>query len=489
MRHSLFGPWILLLLVVGPADAGAGPARPDIVLIVADDLGWKDVGYHGSEIETPNLDRLAAAGAELDRFYAMPTCSPTRAALLTGQLPLRLGVLRPLSKNNPTGLPLDRKLLPERLEEAGYQTALAGKWHLGYLDRDYHPNRRGFQSFYGHVTGGVGYWDHVHGGGYDWQRDGSTVRNDRYTTHLIAEEAERVVRERDPARPLFLYVAFNAPHLPNEAPAEALDRYAHVEDPRRRAHAAMVSELDAGVGRIVRALENEGRLDDTILWFLSDNGGLNEASAPAVYQRILRVADRIFDRPFPFRVLRFLQTNVEDGGADNGPFRMGKQSVFEGGVRVPAFVFSPGAIAPRRVDERISVADVFPTLLEAAELPGLEGQVQDGVSRWDVVNGRPSGPPPDLVTVAADGLAYYSGEMKLIRTRNGADLLFDLANDPTEANDLAAAREDVVETLAAKLAAFPRGEDVALPLWRILLDPDEFGGEERGEPMADRTRP
>jgi len=481
-------PWAVTLLVACTATA-AGARPPNIVVVLADDLGWKDVGYHGSEIETPRLDALAAAGAELDRFYAMPTCSPTRAALLTGQLPLRLGVLRPLSKNAPTGLPLDRKLLPELLEEAGYQTALSGKWHLGYLDRAYHPNQRGFQSFYGHVTGGVGYWDHVHGGGYDWQRDGLIVRNARYTTELIVEEAERVIAERDPSKPLFLYVAFNAPHLPNEAPESALARYASIEDRRRRAHAAMVSELDAAVGRIVGALEREGLLDDTLLWFASDNGGLNEESAPAPFKQLLRLADRVFDRPFPLRILNFLQTNVEDGGADNGPFRRGKQSVYEGGVRVPAFVSWPGTIAPHQVDERVSVADVLPTLLDAAGLPPFEGHMLDGASRWEALNGRGGGPAPDLALVAQDGLAYYRGDLKLIRTSDGEYELFDLAADPFEANDLAVARPADVAALAAKLEAFPRGEDVGLPLWRVALDPDEFGGEERGPPMTDRTRP
>ena len=476
-----------LLLSGAVSRAEAAPSHPNVVVILADDMGWKDVGYHGSEIETPNLDRLAASGAELDRFYAMPSCSPTRAALLTGQLPLRLGLLRPLSKLTPTGLPLDRKLLPQFLAEAGYETALSGKWHLGYLDPAYHPNQRGFQSFYGHVTGGVGYWDHVHGGGYDWQRDGTTVRSDRYTTHLVTEEAERVIRERDPAKPFFLYVAFNAPHLPNEAPEAALARYAHIADPRRRAHAAMVSELDSGVGQIVRVLEEEGIAEETILWFSSDNGGLNEAVAPAAYKEILATADRFFDRPFPLRILRFLQTNVEDGGADNGELRRGKQSVFEGGVRVPAFVSWPGTIAPQRVEQRMSVADVLPTLLEAAGLPPVDGEIQDGASRWGALNGKPGSPLPDLATAGADGLAYYSGDLKMIRTTDGERLLFDLANDPTEANDLASARPDVVEALDAKLDAFPRGEDVGLPLWRIALDPDEFGGEERGTPMADRT--
>lgn len=487
------GAWLLgcMLALHAPvssaSDLEEAPSPPNIVVILADDMGWKDVGFHGSEIRTPHLDRLAAAGAELDRFYAMPTCSPTRAALLTGQLPLRLGILQPLSKNNPTGLPLDRQLLPEVLQEAGYQTALAGKWHLGYVDPAYHPNQRGFESYYGHVTGGVGYWDHVHGGGYDWQRDGVTDRNARYTTHLIAEEAERVIRERDPAKPLFLYVAFNAPHLPNEAPEAALADYAHIADPRRRAHAAMVSELDAAIGQIVATLEREGIAEDTLVWFMSDNGGLNEGAIPEPYKRILSFADSVFDRPFPFRVLNFLQTNIEDGAADNGPFRKGKQSVFEGGVRVPSLVYWPGTIAPRRVEERISVADLFATLLEAARLPPLEDQIQDGLSRWDVVTGSGRSPAPDLVTVSADGHAYYSDDMKLIRTRDGEHHLFDLAADPTEANDLAGTRPEVVETLSARLDAFPRGENVALPLWRIVLDPDEFGGDEYGKPMAERT--
>ena len=148
----------------------------------------------------------------------------------------------------------------------------------------------------------------------------------------------------------------------------------------------------------------------------------------------------------------------------------------------------PGTIPPRRVDDRVSIADVLPTLLEAAALPPVATQILDGASRWDVIAGEASTPPPDLVTVSGDGLAYYRGEMKLIRTSSGENLLFDLARDPTETTDLASAQPDVVEALGAKLDAFPRGEDVSLPVWRAILDPDEFGGEERGPPMTDRTR-
>ena len=159
MRLILF---FLAALSVSPA-----LAKPNIIVILADDLGWRDVGFNGSEIKTPHLDKLASTGKRLTRFYAHPTCSPTRASLLTGQSALRLGVTRPYSKLNPNGLPLDRKLLPELLKQHGYQTALAGKWHLGPRKKAHLPNARGFDSFYAHLTGGVGYWDHVHGGHYD----------------------------------------------------------------------------------------------------------------------------------------------------------------------------------------------------------------------------------------------------------------------------------------------------------------------------------
>jgi arylsulfatase A-like enzyme len=193
----------LVLLATVPSAAADAPKRPNVVIILADDLGWRDVGYHGSEIATPRLDRLAAEGVVLDRFYAQPTCSPTRAALMTGKAPLRLGVVSPLSKNNPTGLPLGERLLPEHLREAGYQTFLTGKWHLGHRHRDYLPTARGFDHFYGHATGGIGYWDHVHGGGLDWQRNGETLREEGYSTHLIADEAVRLIETRDPGRPFF----------------------------------------------------------------------------------------------------------------------------------------------------------------------------------------------------------------------------------------------------------------------------------------------
>jgi arylsulfatase A-like enzyme len=479
---------LISLLAVPLTSRAESPARPHIVLIVADDLGWGDVGYHDSEIATPMLDRLAARGAELDRFYANPTCSPTRASLLTGEWAIRLGVLRPLSKNAPRGLPLDRRTLAQHLKTAGYQTALVGKWHLGYLERAYNPNARGFDSYYGHVTGGIGYWDHVHGGGYDWQRDGATLREDGYTTHLIAAEAERVISERDPEKPLFLMVAFNAPHLPNEAPPDALARAAHIADPRRRAHAAMIGEMDRGIGGIVGALEREGMADDTIVWFMSDNGGLNPDTVPRPYVRIVETAKRWLGEPLPTRILRFMQMNVEEGGADNAPFRMGKQSIYEGGVRVPALAVWPGRIPAARVTQRVTVADVMPTLLEAAGVPADAAAHSDGAPRLDLLEGNDSpAPAPDFVTIAQDGTAFYRGDWKLIALASGGTELYDLAADPTESTDLAGSEGARVAEFSEALAAVPRGEDVGLPLWRIIWDPDEFGGEERGPPMAERV--
>ena len=162
---------------------------PNVVVILADDLGWNDVGYHGSEIRTPHLDALAAGGVTLGQFHSQPTCTPTRAALMTGKSPQRLGIYRQFAKNAVNGLPETELTLADHFSNAGYQTWLVGKWHLGLARWEFHPNARGFDHFYGHITGGIGYWDHVHGGGLDWQRNGQTVRESGYSTHLLAEEA------------------------------------------------------------------------------------------------------------------------------------------------------------------------------------------------------------------------------------------------------------------------------------------------------------
>jgi len=473
---------LAVLLVAQLALAVETP--PNVVIIVADDLGWGDVGYHGSEIATPRLDRLAAEGVVLDRFYAQPSCSPTRAALMTGKSPMRLGVLSPISKNNPAGLPLGERVLPGYFRDAGYQTFMTGKWHLGHRRREYLPTSRGFDHFYGFVTGGIGYWDHVHGGGLDWQRNGETLRESGYSTHLIADEAIRLIRARDPARPMLLYASFNAPHLPNEAPEAAIARYGHVENPHRRIHAAMVSELDAAIGRVVDALEAEAMLDATLIWFMSDNGGLNPF---AVSPGLRSTAERLeawFGKPLPFFFLEFIRTNVLEGGADNGPYRKGKQSVYEGGVRVPSIMHWRGHLAPRRTTEMVTAQDVLPTLLGATGLGA--GAVEcDGADQWPSIERDAAAPTPDYVIQGRDGVAYYRFPWKLVELSSGEVELYQIEEDPTEQVDRAASDPSVAEALADAWSAFPRGESINLPLWKVVWDVDFFGGEEDRKPWAE----
>lgn len=473
------------LLLVEPSWAAAAP--PNIVIIIADDLGWNDVGYHGSEISTPRLDRLAETGLVLEQFHAHPVCSPTRAALMTGKSPVRLGVLQPISKNNPVGLPLGERTLAEFFHDAGYQTYLSGKWHLGWATRAYQPTARGFDHFYGYLTGGIGYWDHVHGGGLDWQRDGVTLREPGYGTNLIADDAVRAIAERDTARPLLLVVSFNAPHLPNEAPAEAIARYAQIENPFRRSHAAMVSELDTAIGQVIDALDARGMLENTLVWFTSDNGGLNPDAIGGRLPAAMAKLQDWLGKPLPFQFLEFLRTNTLEGGSDNRPFRRGKGSVYEGGTRVPSLIYWRGTLAPRHVAEMVTVQDMLPSLLGAAG-HSAAGAGFDGVDMWPMLTGRTEVPAPDYVTHALEGEAYYRFPWKLVALGSGEPELYDLAADPTERTNLAVQQPAVVADLSAALARFPHAESIDLPLYRIVLDPDFFGGEEDREPWADRVQ-
>jgi len=458
--------------------------KPNIIIILADDLGWRDVGYHGSEIQTPNIDRIAAEGIELDRFYAQPVCSPTRAALMTGKSPMRLGITNAIAKNQTTGLPLTEKLLPEQLAELGYQSLMVGKWHLGHYTPDMFPHARGFEHFYGHVSGGVGYWDHNHGGGHDWQRNGTTVREEGYSTRLIADEAIRILTIRDRFRPTFLYVAFNAPHLPNEAPTDAITGYEHIADKNRRVHAAMVNELDREIGRVVETLETEDMLDNSIVFFASDNGGLIPSTS-AIADTSTFLAG-IFGRPLPGAGLEWLAANFLDGGSDNRPLADGKASVAEGGVRVPAAIRWPHQLRPRQHVTFMSVSDLLPTLLEAiGESKAIPSDL-DGHSQWGVLSQTSSSETPDYVVSALTNAAIYRSPWKLVIDDD--PVLYNVYSDPEEATNVATQHPQIVEDLKQTFATWPRAEQETTSVLDFLLDPDTFGGEEDREPWADVAR-
>ncbi len=496
IRHPLIPKKILLLwrcifliaLGVGCANSSVF-ARPNVVIVLADDLGWNDVSYHGSEIATPTIDNLAENGIELDRFYSQPTCTPTRAALMTGKTPMRLGIFGPLSKRTATGLPLSEKLLPQYFKENGYSTYLVGKWHLGFRQKEYLPTARGFDHFYGHLTGGVGYWDHVHGGGLDWQRNGETVYETGYATDLEADEAIRLLAAHDKNKPFFMYLSFNAVHLPNEAPAEAIERYGHISDRYRRVHAAMASKMDEAIGRLIDSLNDEGLLDNTLIWFMSDNGGLNPGVYPQEIQE--RYADWVdwFGKPLPIDYYEFIRGNVQEGGSDNTPFRKGKNTVYEGGTRVPSIIYWRSKLSPSVIPQMITAQDVLPTLANAVEINlGVDESNMDGRNLWPVIAKAQSGATPDYITRAADGDAIYRYPWKLLKLKSGKVELYQLESDPTEQSDLAASMPEKVSELSLALEQFPRGQSVHPSRFEIFWDPDAFGGDIDRVPWTEIVR-
>ena len=267
-------PGAKLQAVKRQGQSGAQRNRPNIVFILADDLGRADVGFNGGkEIKTPHIDKLAASGARLEQFYVQPVCSPTRAALMTGRYPMRhglqVGVVRPWAQY---GLPLDERTLPQALREAGYATAIVGKWHLGHFERAYLPTARGFDHQYGHYNGAIDYFRHDREGGHDWHRDDRASYDEGYSTHLLAEDAVKFINENAGRKPFFLYVPFNAVHAPHQTPEKYKEAYASLPEPRRT-YAGMLAAMDEAVGRIIAALDEKGLRRDTIIIFSSDNGG------------------------------------------------------------------------------------------------------------------------------------------------------------------------------------------------------------------------
>ncbi|MAH73213.1 MAG: hypothetical protein CBC09_03970 [Cellvibrionales bacterium TMED49] len=471
--------------LISASDAKNITQKPNIVIILADDLGWDDVSYHGSDISTPNIDNLVSEGIELNRFYAQPTCSPSRAALMTGKSPKRLGISRALTKNQKIGLSLGEKILPQYLGEVGYRSVMVGKWHLGGYTPAYAPLKRGFEHFYGYLHGGIGYWDHNHGGGRDWQRNGQTIRENGYSTELLGNEAIRLIEQHDANYPLFLYLAFGAPHLPNEAPIKQIANYEHIANQNRRIHAAMVAELDQQVGRVISALKENNMANNTLILFTSDNGGLvsKDKNMASIFRRLAPVATFLFGRPIPITSLEGIASMFYDGGSSNYPLRGGKISALEGGVRVPGALWWPSQLSSKRYNNFMTLSDVLPTLLEAVGgYEKIEDNI-DGVSHWpSIFHDKKVISPPYIVT-GFEKTALYQPPWKLII---GDEInLYNVYDDPEESYNLATQMSQRVENMKKMIDEWPAGDERGVDFFKFFQDPDSFGGTEDRIPWAE----
>ncbi|ARN57357.1 arylsulfatase B [Sedimentisphaera salicampi] len=407
--------------------------KPNIVIVLADDLGWNDVSYHGSEIKTPNIDRIVKEGVELERFYVCPVCSPTRATLLSGRHPLRYGmqegVCTPLTTH---GLPPKEVTLAEMLGSVGYEhRACLGKWHLGLNSQKFDPISQGFNYFYGHYNGALDYFTHKRYGQLDWHRNREACVDGGYSTDLLGREAVSFIDKYSDDSPFLLYVAFNAPHGPMQAKRGDLEDYGFDHDKGiiknsskrrgkremqpdygdlgrgntvRQTYSAMVAAMDEQIGNILNALDKNKISENTIVLFQSDNGG------------------------------------IANSGGSNKPLRGGKFTLWEGGVRVPAAIRWPKKLRSGVKQNAVTGAvDILPTVAEITGAKKPEAQL-DGRSIWGILKGEEKSDPERKL---------YLGERSAVmqRWKINKGRLFDLTNDPYEKNNIADKRPDIVKKL------------------------------------------
>lgn len=424
-RYSLLRRLLLVLFCLGtmePVGQAAAPsARPNIVLIVADDLGYGDLGVHGGQdIPTPRIDALAYAGVRCTAGYVSgPYCSPTRAGLLTGRYQQRFGHEfnpGPAERTEIFGLSVDEKTLPQRLKQGRYATGMVGKWHLGFAAK-YHPLERGFDEFFGFLAGAHPYFptqtnDPI-------QRGHTPIDEPAYLTDAFSREAVAYI-DRNKQHPFFLYLAFNAVHNPQQAKPKHLDRFKAIEDQRRRTYAGMLTSMDEAVGAVLDKLKNEQLDQNTLVIFISDNGG------PPV------------------------------NGSTNTPLNGRKATTWEGGIRVPFFLTWPKQLpAGKTYDQPVIQLDLLPTIL-AATGTAIEGTAElDGVNLLPYLkNEKKEAPHESLYWRFGDQMALRQGDWKLVKAREegaapATPQLYNMSDDISEKHDLAAQNPDIVARLQA----------------------------------------
>lgn len=434
------------LAMPGRLRADGQSDRPNILVMLCDDMGWGQPGYQGgTRVPTPNLDRLAEDGVRLTQFYAQSVCSPTRACLLTGRYPFRNGMEERTHANDVAGMLLDERTLAEALKEAGYFTAITGKWHLGEWKKAHLPMQRGFDHQYGHYSALIDSFRHTREAVLDWHRNEQPLNEEGYSTYLIADEVESLLRQHNNSNPFFMYVPFNAVHGPHQAPREVLRKYKG----RGRRQAAQLDCMDVAIGRILDALDENGYAENTLVIFFNDNGG-----PPLV---------------------------------GNAPYRGTKGEFYEGGVRVTCVMKWPGEISPgSKVDEPLHVVDLYPTLINLAGASLKQELPVDGLDAWPTVSrGRPS--PRSEIVYNVPGAprssvpAIRQGNVKLV-----GEELYDVAKDPGEENDLADRYPDKVRKLQKRLDELaeqrrPPEEHRPIPGY----PPAVYGKEENEPPLPD----
>lgn len=420
-----------------PCRAQAQPSRkkrPNIIVIVSDDMGYADIGCHGGkDIATPNIDSVAANGIRFTNGYvSCPVCSPTRAGLATGRYQQRFGHEYntgppPQGLQENVGLPLSEVTIANVLKSAGYATGAVGKWHLG-IAAHFHPLERGYDEFFGFLHGGHSYVDPGLGTFNPILRGTEPVDEKEYLTDAFSREAVAFIG-RHLKEPFFLYLAYNAVHTPMQGPERHKSRFEYIRDPKRRTYASMLTALDEGIGRVLAKLKELGIDKDTLLFFINDNGGPTQAN-----------------------------------GSDNGPLRATKGTMYEGGIRVPFMVQWPDRLKAGQVYERPVIAlDILPTVAAAAGVEPPEDRPIDGVNLLPYLTGEKRGTPHELLFWRAGrNHAVRRGDWKLV-TMGGETGLYDLAADIGESKDR---RQDKPEVFAQLKQAFDRWDSqMVKPLW------------------------
>ena len=408
--------FVLLAAFQTGEGADGADTRPNIVVFLSDDMGWGQPGFNGgTEVATPNIDRIAEEGVKLTQFYVQPVCSATRAALLTGRYPWKNGMEIRTSIRAANGMLLDERTIAEALRDADYAPWIVGKWHLGQWRDEHLPLQRGFDHHYGFYSARVDSFTLRRHVILDWHRNGRPVVENGYATFLLVDEAVQLINRHDGSHPFFLYVAFGAVHLPHVAPAEYIEKYSHLSNRRQL---AMLDAMDVAMGRVIAALEAKDALDDTLLVFLNDNGA---------------------------------------NGEGNMPYRGSKGSYYEGGILSPAALRWPGRIpAGSESDALLHVVDLFPTL---AGLAGAEPDADlplDGLDAWEAIAEGAESPRTEVVhsldvirmgdwKLLEEDATYYTWSTDTLQ-------LYNIREDPYEQTNLAATETAKVAELRERLA-------------------------------------